>query len=379
MNAPLVSVVIPFHNTAAYIREAAGSILRQQHEQLEVLCVDDASRDGSERIIRELIEVDPRARLISLPENRGLGAARNAGIDEARGRYLYFFDSDDRLDPEAIARLVARAEADELDVAYFNAEPFFDDAELERERGGYRRYYERAGQYEGVRSGQELFAAMSAADDWKPSACLQFLRRDWLASHAIRFPEGMHHEDQRFSFEAAMRARRAGYLPQAWFHRRIRHGSIVTARPGAKHVAGLLQAVADAHAIADELGIPAASPLGHEIRREMGKTYDDARHKDAGLDEAERDAMEQMLAPGFRTRSLLERMREQQRAERAEQQLAERSAELTQRTAELTQRTAELEQRTTELGGALGALEAARRSPLRRVARALRARLGRGS
>jgi glycosyltransferase involved in cell wall biosynthesis len=91
--APLVSVVIPAHDSARYLDECLGSVFAQQGEfELQVIVVDDASSDGTARVARAHDKVE----LIRFDENRGPSAARNAGIAAARGEFVAFLDSDDR-------------------------------------------------------------------------------------------------------------------------------------------------------------------------------------------------------------------------------------------------------------------------------------------
>jgi glycosyltransferase involved in cell wall biosynthesis len=93
---PLVSVIIPCYNGAAYLEEAIESALAQSYQAVEIIVVDDGSTDGSSAIAQKL-----PVRYV-WQENRGLTASRNLGIRESRGSYVVFLDADDRLKPEAI-------------------------------------------------------------------------------------------------------------------------------------------------------------------------------------------------------------------------------------------------------------------------------------
>jgi len=96
--SPEVSIVIPTYNRARYVREAVESALSQTFRDLEVIVVDDGSTDGTRGALGSLID---RVRYFR-QENRGLAAARNTGIARARGRYVAFLDSDDRLEPRMV-------------------------------------------------------------------------------------------------------------------------------------------------------------------------------------------------------------------------------------------------------------------------------------
>ena len=93
METPRVSVIIPVYNAEKYLRGCMGSVLGQTLRELEVICVDDGSTDGSAAILAEYAENDSRVRVLR-QENKGAGAARNLGIDAAKGEYVAFCSSD---------------------------------------------------------------------------------------------------------------------------------------------------------------------------------------------------------------------------------------------------------------------------------------------
>ncbi|HZB89950.1 MAG TPA: glycosyltransferase family 2 protein, partial [Stellaceae bacterium] len=111
---PLVSVVIPAYNRAAFLRRAIDSVLRQSFGDFEIIVVDDGSTDGTDAAVAE--HADRRLRLLRHETNRGAAAARNTGIRAASGRLIAFLDSDDEWLPEKLARQVAAMQAAPTDV-----------------------------------------------------------------------------------------------------------------------------------------------------------------------------------------------------------------------------------------------------------------------
>ncbi len=99
MTEPLVSVIIPTYNSMLWIKDAVDSALRQTHQPVEVVVVDDGSQDGTPAYCRTMGEA---VRVFEQP-NRGRGSARNEGIRQARGDYIAFLDHDDILLPESVA------------------------------------------------------------------------------------------------------------------------------------------------------------------------------------------------------------------------------------------------------------------------------------
>ena len=94
MNECLVSVIIPVYNIEQHLQECMDSVLKQSLKNIEVICVDDGSTDGSGKILDEYGKCDRRIKVIH-QENAGPGSARNTGLQYARGRFLIFLDSDD--------------------------------------------------------------------------------------------------------------------------------------------------------------------------------------------------------------------------------------------------------------------------------------------
>lgn len=99
--APLVSIVMPMHNSADHIVETIESVLAQTYQNFELIAVDDASRDNTLDVVAQI--GDPRIRVVALKDNVGAGHARNAGIEAASGDFLALLDSDDRWYPQKLA------------------------------------------------------------------------------------------------------------------------------------------------------------------------------------------------------------------------------------------------------------------------------------
>ena len=105
MKNPLVSVIIPVYNTEKYIEECIESILHQSYEQLEILLVDDGSTDNSAGHCFKYAEKDKRIHVLQ-KENGGLISAWVHGVKNSDGEYLYFIDSDDWVDQDAVLRMI---------------------------------------------------------------------------------------------------------------------------------------------------------------------------------------------------------------------------------------------------------------------------------
>jgi glycosyltransferase involved in cell wall biosynthesis len=115
----LVSIIVPAFNAAADIRQALNSVLAQTYQEIEVIVVDDGSSDGTSAIVEEFARRDDRFQLVR-QNNEGVGAARNAGIRQARGKYIAPLDADDFWFPEKLEKQVAYMEqwGDETGLVY---------------------------------------------------------------------------------------------------------------------------------------------------------------------------------------------------------------------------------------------------------------------
>lgn len=121
-NAPILSVLIPVYNVEAYLRECLDSVVNQSMKEIEIICVDDGSTDGSLQILEEYAQKDARIQVIHKDKNEGLLLARKAAVAAASGAYILFVDSDDYIAPNlcTFAEEITRTEY--ADIIQFGAD-----------------------------------------------------------------------------------------------------------------------------------------------------------------------------------------------------------------------------------------------------------------
>ena len=225
--SPAVSVVIPVYNVEKWLPACLDSVLSQTLQDLEVIGIDDCSPDGSGKILDEYAAKDPRVRVFHLPENHMQGYGRNLGLREARGEYVYFLDSDDLITPNAMEELTALCTEENLDGVYFDSQALFESEELRARHGAYPG--RRMGDYpENALTGLELLDLFTSQNEWLVYVQRQFWRRSFLLEHEVWNIEHLEHEDEFFSFQAAVCARRVRYIPKDYFIRRFRTDSVMT-------------------------------------------------------------------------------------------------------------------------------------------------------
>ena len=123
---PVVSVVIPAYNAEHTLRRTLECVLNQTWQALQVVLVDDGSRDGTVNIAREKAREDSRLTVIVQP-NHGISATRNTGLEQCTGKYIRFVDADDTLPADSIEKMVRRAEQDGTDLVIGGYDQYFGD------------------------------------------------------------------------------------------------------------------------------------------------------------------------------------------------------------------------------------------------------------
>ncbi len=237
-----VSVIIPVYNTGDYLHATLDSICRQTLKNIEIICINDGSTDNSFDILRDWAERDERITLYT-QENAGLSCTRNAGVSVAQGKYIYFMDSDDILEKDALELLFTKADAENLDVVYFDADVFCEEEGLEEQMKKYN--YKRQKEYGQVYSGQDFFRILYNNGEYFPSVCLQLFRKDFVKENGFSFRPGVIHEDNAYSFAAILNADRVSHINRPFFHRRLRGNSIMTTTVSFKNAYGYFMSYQD--------------------------------------------------------------------------------------------------------------------------------------
>lgn len=114
----LVSIIIPVYNGEKYIDQCLDSITNQTYKNIEIIVVNDGSKDSTEDKLNKWKSVDSRLILIN-KENEGVSVARNHGLYKAKGKYIFFFDSDDTIEEECVNKVVTKAEKENYDTILY--------------------------------------------------------------------------------------------------------------------------------------------------------------------------------------------------------------------------------------------------------------------
>ncbi|MFI2427399.1 CDP-glycerol glycerophosphotransferase family protein [Streptomyces sp. NPDC018955] len=216
---PRFSVIVPVHRVRGYLHACLDSVLGQSYRDLEVIAVDDRSPDDCGAVLDAYAARDERVRVVHLPENVGLGRARNAGMEHATGDYLFFLDGDDTLAPGAL-----RATADRLDETGDPDVLVFDYARTHWWGGTRRNTLAR------VLAVEEVFTAAERPEilDLLMVVWNKVHRRDFVVREGFAFPPGCY-EDTPWTFPVLLSAERIAALDRICvYYRQRRRGSILS-------------------------------------------------------------------------------------------------------------------------------------------------------
>ena len=214
-----ISVIVPVYKVEKYLNRCVQSIAAQTYENLEIILVEDGTRDGCGAICDAYAAKDPRVRVIH-KENGGLSSARNAGMDIARGEYFGFVDSDDWIEPETYETLLNLAEKYNADLVSGSR---YDVAEPTGERtlGLHHKKEE-------CISAMEMLGRVFVWDGCDSAAWDKLYRRHLFAD--IRYPLGMYSEDIAIFYKLMEKANRVALCPKPLYNYLHRENSITTAK-----------------------------------------------------------------------------------------------------------------------------------------------------
>lgn len=221
-NKPLLSVVVPVYNVEKYVERAVDSICTQTLTDMEIILVDDGSKDQSGKLCDELAQKDSRIRVLH-KENGGLSSARNAGIEIAGGKYIAFVDSDDWIDPEMYSVLTGLLEKHQADLAICSYKEVSEGENPNPAKGeGEIAVWQDQEALQVFVEEQETYNIQNAA--WN-----KVYKRSLMGE--LRFPEGKLFEDIAYTTKLIARSQKTVYTNQPFYNYVVnRSGSIMNQR-----------------------------------------------------------------------------------------------------------------------------------------------------
>ena len=242
------SIIIPAYNVEKYIGSCIESILQQSFSDFEILIINDGSTDGTLTAAEAFAEKDPRIRLFS-KKNAGLSHTRNYGMEKAVGKFLYFVDSDDLLEKDALLyiekQIQCNPEADIIATRY----RVMDDKTGDKEK--VNDFPEKVLSDGTEMSAAEQYMACFLYDDISTMAQLYVVRREYLNSLGLRFCEGIFHEDELWTPQLFLNAERIAYCRESCYLYRVNRAGAITSAFSDKHYKDRMFVMDRLHELAD--------------------------------------------------------------------------------------------------------------------------------
>lgn len=218
MEGMFLSFVVPVYNAESYLPQCLNSLLAQDISDYEILCVNDGSTDRSGEILDAYQRKYPSLRVIH-KENGGVVTARNAGMAQAQGEYIWFVDADDLVRENILGRLRSLAEQSICDRLVLGGYTFTDTLTPEEQDMAHQ-------------------GTLSCNVPWQDSVVWRsLLRRDFLTAHDLtfRYPELTHGEDGLFMYEVSSAHPKTEEIPDTGYFYRVHSGSAETAPTAENH------------------------------------------------------------------------------------------------------------------------------------------------
>lgn len=291
-----LSIIIPCYNVEKYIEECLESVCNDRDADIEVICVNDGSTDGTLDILEQWKQKDARVIVIN-QENKGVSVARNQGLHIAKGKFIYFLDSDDKVKDVAILeKCCEKMQEDQLDILIGAGKSFFETEEFYKKYSYYEKSYRIEHEYPRIMKGTELMAELQRNGEWAVQQSTRIYRRKFLQDNNVYYTEGQLrqlHEDNYVTFMCMYLTDRTTAVKDVLFERRIRENSIMTQKVTHKNVEGyLVNFVQDLYLIADYRDVKKPNmDMGFPLdiaRRDIKRTY-------RLLDEEEKQSLEERL------------------------------------------------------------------------------------
>lgn len=182
------SIIIPVYNVAKYLSQCLDSVIKQTLKDIEIICIDDGSTDGSLEILEQYEQKDKRIQVL-VQENSGQGSARNKGLKLAKGKYIQFLDSDDFLEPNCCKRMFDIMEDKQTDVGCFSCHVLYETQQARKNED--MEYFKI--KHLGLNLVTSKLALSLDVNCWN-----KIFRKSFLDENGIYFPEKLHFEDVAF-------------------------------------------------------------------------------------------------------------------------------------------------------------------------------------
>ncbi len=217
-----LSIIVPIYNVENYLEECLKSLYNIKNIKLEIILVNDGSKDNSFKIMEKFKEIYPEKTVLINKENGGLSSARNAGMKAAVGEYISFIDSDDFIDVGEFEKFFKEGQKDKLDVMVGNMRYYTP------EKTGDSLFRSDIVKNSGIVNGIDFFWNLFQKPKcFREEVVDDIYKREFLVKNNIWFNENIVHEDSEFTPLVYLKAEKVKYIDRAFYFYRQRTGSIM--------------------------------------------------------------------------------------------------------------------------------------------------------
>ncbi|RHG36866.1 glycosyltransferase [Fusobacterium varium] len=218
-----LSIIVPIYNVEKYLRQCLDSIYKIENIKKEIILVNDGTKDNSGEIINEYYKKYKEITKVIEQENSGLSSARNTGLKNAMGKYIYFIDSDDYLDNEKFEILFSNVNTKDLDILVGGLNFFYEDTNKIIENKYNKKLFR-----DNEITGLEFLEESVKLKSFNVSVWTNIYKREFLLNNNNFFKEKLLHEDYIFTLKAFCQARKVWISDNNFYFYRKRSGSITS-------------------------------------------------------------------------------------------------------------------------------------------------------
>ncbi len=216
MKKDLISIIVPVYNVEKYVEQCLESLIDQTYSNIEIIAVDDGSKDNSKKVVQNLMKKDKRIKYF-YKENGGLSSARNYGINKSKGEYLLFIDSDDFVDYDMVEKMYEKAKKTKAEVVISPVTYIYENSVKKDKNAGESQFDS------SLNDNPKLLRYINCI------ACNKLFKKSLFIDNKVTFPEGMYFEDTATIFPLVLLANKISLVNIPFYNYRVnREGSITS-------------------------------------------------------------------------------------------------------------------------------------------------------
>ena len=202
MQSPVISITLATYNVEQYIADSLDCIINQTYKNIEIICIDDGSKDNTLQILQDYAKKDPRIVVVAKQKNEGLAVARNMSLELAKGKYVMFLDGDDLFDLQMIEKAVKVAEKEDADMVIWDYSVFYQEEEIKEKMN-------QSTIFDGINAKNKKQLLKLPAFTW-----IKLFKTQKLRELGVTFPKGLTRQDIPVYWQVITSIEKIALLPE---------------------------------------------------------------------------------------------------------------------------------------------------------------------